>query len=144
MHEPRRIGSDDLLLVHTTDYVDRFNRGQLSSEEIRKLGFPWSEALVERSYRAAGGTLEAAVHAMQHGLAMNLAGGTHHAFQATARGSASSTTSPSRSAFFSVTALFAEPPSSTSTCIRVTEPTRSSPLILLYSRSACMAARTTR
>jgi acetoin utilization deacetylase AcuC-like enzyme len=80
MHEPRRIGSDDLLLVHTTDYVDRFNRGQLSSEEIRKLGFPWSEALVERSYRAAGGTLEAAVHAMQHGLAMNLAGGTHHAF----------------------------------------------------------------
>src|SRR6476646_7544699 len=48
--------------------------------ELRRLGFPWSEALVERSYRAVGGTIAAARHALQHGLAMNLAGGTHHAF----------------------------------------------------------------
>jgi len=41
---------------------------------------PWSEALVERSFRAAGGTLEAARHALTAGIAMNLAGGTHHAF----------------------------------------------------------------
>lgn len=80
MHEPQRVSREDLLLVHTADYVDRFTHGRLSQEEVRKLGFPWSEALVERSYRAAGGTLEAAGHAMEHGIAMNLAGGTHHAF----------------------------------------------------------------
>jgi acetoin utilization deacetylase AcuC-like enzyme len=80
MHEPQRVSTDDLLLVHTADYIERFTHGQLSSDEIRKLGFPWSEALVERSYRAAGGTLEAAAHALEHGIAMNLAGGTHHAF----------------------------------------------------------------
>ena len=80
MHDPARVTRDDLLLVHTADYVDRFTRGELTRDEIRKLGFPWSEGLVERSYRAAGGTVEAARHAAQHGVAMNLAGGTHHAF----------------------------------------------------------------
>src|SRR5215467_1109152 len=44
------------------------------------VGFPWSEALVERSYRATGGTLAASRHAVENGIAMNLAGGTHHAF----------------------------------------------------------------
>lgn len=80
MHDPVRVSRDNLLLVHTTDYVDRFTAGQLTSEEERRLGFPWSESLVERSYRAAGGTSEAARHAIDHGIAMNLAGGTHHAF----------------------------------------------------------------
>lgn len=80
VHDPARISRDDLLLVHTADYVDRFTEGRLTRDEERKLGFPWSEHLVERSYRAAGGTLEAARHAMLSGIAMNLAGGTHHAF----------------------------------------------------------------
>jgi acetoin utilization deacetylase AcuC-like enzyme len=80
MHDPRRVTRDELLLVHTEDYVDRFDRGELTRDEERRLGFPWSAALVERSYRAAGGTLEAATHACAHGIAMNLAGGTHHAF----------------------------------------------------------------
>lgn len=80
MHDPARVSRDELLLVHTADYVDRFTNGLLTREEERRLGFPWSEALVERSYRAAGGTLEAARFAVEHGLAMNLAGGTHHAF----------------------------------------------------------------
>ena len=80
VHEPARVARDDLLLVHTADYVDRFTLGQLSRDEIRRLGFPWSEALVERSYRAAGGTIEAAAFALDAGLVMNLAGGTHHAF----------------------------------------------------------------
>jgi acetoin utilization deacetylase AcuC-like enzyme len=80
VHDPPRVSRDDLLLVHTADYVDRFTAGSLTSEEIRKLGFPWSEGLVERSYRAAGGTVEASQHALIHGIAMNLAGGTHHAF----------------------------------------------------------------
>src|SRR6478735_3246612 len=80
------IAKYDLLLVHTEEYVDRFTRGALTPSEERRLGFPWSEALVERSYRAAGGTLEAARHAVAHGIAMNLAGGTHHAFPAHGEG----------------------------------------------------------
>jgi len=80
LHDPAAISRADLLLVHTADYVDRFTSGRLSPDEERRLGFPWSPALVERSYRAAGGTLEAATFATEHGIAMNLAGGTHHAF----------------------------------------------------------------
>jgi acetoin utilization deacetylase AcuC-like enzyme len=80
MHDPARVVRQDLLLVHTADYVDRFTAGRLTPEEERRLGFPWSESLVERSYRATGGTSEAARHAIDHGIAMNLAGGTHHAF----------------------------------------------------------------
>jgi len=80
MHDPARAARDDLLLVHTADYVDRFTERRLTPEEERRLGFPWSVALVERSYRAAGGTSDAARFALEHGMAMNLAGGTHHAF----------------------------------------------------------------
>ena len=80
MRDPMRVSRDDLLLVHTPDYIDRFTGGRLTPDEERRLGFPWSELLVERSYRAAGGTSEAARFALEHGIAMNLAGGTHHAF----------------------------------------------------------------
>ena len=80
VHDPSSARREDLLLVHTPDYVDRFTTGALTRDEERRLGFPWSAALVERSYRAAGGTLEAAVCALDDGIAMNLAGGTHHAF----------------------------------------------------------------
>ena len=80
LHDPPPAAREDLLLVHTADYVDRFTSGRLDADEERRLGFPWSRALVERSYRAAGGTREAAAFAVGHGVAMNLAGGTHHAF----------------------------------------------------------------
>jgi acetoin utilization deacetylase AcuC-like enzyme len=80
VHEPARASADALRLVHTNDYVTRFTEGQLAPAELRRLGFPWSTALVERSYRAVGGTCEAARAALDHGVAMNLAGGTHHAF----------------------------------------------------------------
>jgi acetoin utilization deacetylase AcuC-like enzyme len=78
--EPARATRDALLLVHTTDYVDRFLEGRLTDAELRRLGFPWSLALVERSLRAVGGTCEAAAAALDDGITMNLAGGTHHAF----------------------------------------------------------------
>jgi acetoin utilization deacetylase AcuC-like enzyme len=78
--DPPRAGDDALALVHTSEYVRRFRDGALDTAELRRLGFPWSPALVERSYRAVGGTIEAARHALAHGIAMNLAGGTHHAF----------------------------------------------------------------
>jgi len=80
VHEPARANPRDLLRVHEADYVDRLTTGRLTPDELRKLGFPWSPALVERSYRAVGGTCEAAAASLEHGIAMNLAGGTHHAF----------------------------------------------------------------
>jgi len=80
LHDAPRVPREDLLRVHTADYVDRLSEGRLSDGELRRIGFPWSPALVERSYRAVGGTSAAARHALVHGLAMNLAGGTHHAF----------------------------------------------------------------
>lgn len=80
VHDPARAPLDDVLRVHERGYIDRLLAGGLSAAEQRTMGFPWSEALVERSFRAAGGTLEAAEHALGAGIAMNLAGGTHHAF----------------------------------------------------------------
>jgi acetoin utilization deacetylase AcuC-like enzyme len=80
VHAPERVSADDLRLVHTADYVERLTCGRLSAAEVRLLGLPWSPHLVERSYRAVGGTLAAARAALAHGVAMNLAGGTHHAF----------------------------------------------------------------
>ena len=80
IHEPARATVEELERVHTRDYVERLTSGTLSDAELRLLGFPWSPALVERSYRAVGGTLGAARRALEDGVAMNLAGGTHHAF----------------------------------------------------------------
>lgn len=77
---PERATREELLRVHDAAYVNRFERGQMDAAELRRLGFPWSPELVERSRRAVGGTLAAAAHAMDAGIAMNLAGGTHHAF----------------------------------------------------------------
>ncbi len=80
IHVADRVNVADLLRVHTADYVRRFTGGELSTGEIRTLGLPWSPGLVERSYRSTGATLSAARAALSHGIAMNLGGGTHHAF----------------------------------------------------------------
>src|SRR5919107_258713 len=78
--EPRPAAVEDVLLVHTEDYVTRLRAGALTPRELRRLGLPWSKALVRRSFLATGGTLAAARAALAHGIASNLAGGTHHAF----------------------------------------------------------------
>jgi acetoin utilization deacetylase AcuC-like enzyme len=71
----------ELRRVHTPDWVARVADGSLSREEIRKIGFPWSPGLVERSRRSVGGTIGAARAATSgDGVSVNLAGGTHHAF----------------------------------------------------------------
>ena len=80
VHEPDRASVDSLRLVHTERYVRAVMDGTLSDAEQRRIGLPWSESLVERSCRAVGGTVEAATAALDFGLTMNLAGGTHHAF----------------------------------------------------------------
>lgn len=68
-----------LLTVHAAGYVDAWFAGRLDDAAVRRLGFPWSVALLERSRASAGGTLAAARHALATGFAGNLAGGTHHA-----------------------------------------------------------------
>ena len=80
MHEPPRVDVDDLLLVHTPEYVERVTAGTLPAAEQRRIGLPWSELFVERAYRVVRGTVEAAEAALARGVAFNLAGGTHHAF----------------------------------------------------------------
>ncbi len=76
---PREADWADLLLVHTRDYLSRLADGTLTAAEVRRLGLPWSPALVRRSRLAVQGTINAAHLALQDGLAGNLAGGTHHA-----------------------------------------------------------------
>jgi len=80
LFEPTPATVDDVLLVHTSDYVWRLCSGQLTVKEIRRLGLPWSESLVRRSFYAVGGTLAATQAALKNGYSSNLAGGTHHAF----------------------------------------------------------------
>lgn len=70
----------ELLRVHTPDYLEAVVSGSLAHDAQRRIGFPWSAGLVERSRRSVGGTLAAARAALREGFAVNLAGGTHHAF----------------------------------------------------------------
>jgi acetoin utilization deacetylase AcuC-like enzyme len=80
LFEPQPAALADVLLVHTDDYVTRLRAGALTPREIRRLGLPWSKALVRRSLLAASGTINAARWALAEGVGSNLAGGTHHAF----------------------------------------------------------------
>ncbi len=70
---------EQLTRAHTEEYVHRVKEGLLSRQEIRRIGFPWSPGLVERSRRSVGSTISACRSALESGLGVNLAGGTHHA-----------------------------------------------------------------
>ena len=71
---------EEVELAHDPAYVHRFLEGRLERHQIRRIGFPWSEALVKRTLASAGGTLAATRHAWAFGCSGALAGGTHHAF----------------------------------------------------------------
>lgn len=77
---PEAASDQQLLRVHHADYLSRVVQGELSSLEVRRIGFPWSPAMVERSRRSVGASIAASRAALQDGVAVNLAGGTHHAF----------------------------------------------------------------
>lgn len=78
--EPDLPSFERLTLAHSPDYVAAVTNGALTDFQIRKIGFPYSEALVARSYATVGGALAAADEALRSGVSGNLAGGTHHAF----------------------------------------------------------------
>jgi acetoin utilization deacetylase AcuC-like enzyme len=71
---------DDLRRAHTDEYVQAVADGAVPRDIQRRIGFPWSPEMVERSRRSVGATLAAARVALAEGCAANLAGGTHHAF----------------------------------------------------------------
>ena len=77
---PRPVSDEEILRAHTKEYLGRVLDGSISAKEMRRIGFPWTEKMVERSRRASGGTLDACRAALEDGLSANLAGGTHHAF----------------------------------------------------------------
>jgi acetoin utilization deacetylase AcuC-like enzyme len=90
LHLPDPIGWDDLRLVHDAAYIDAVATGTLPADAQRRIGFPWSEMMVERSRRSVGATLAAArtlvgdrlqTVSCDDAVSANLAGGTHHAFR---------------------------------------------------------------
>jgi acetoin utilization deacetylase AcuC-like enzyme len=71
---------EQLLRVHTQEYVEKVLKGTLSEKEQRRIGLPWSPELVERSRRSVGGTVAACHYALIEGAASYIGGGTHHAY----------------------------------------------------------------
>ena len=80
LHEAPLAAIEDLRLVHDAAYVDAVLSGTVAAAIQRRIGFPWSPQMVERSRRSVGATIAAAHAALDEGVAANLAGGTHHAF----------------------------------------------------------------
>ncbi|MGQ9910411.1 MAG: histone deacetylase family protein [Candidatus Flexifilum sp.] len=72
---------DQLLLAHDRDYIERVLAGRLTPFEQRRIGFPWSPELARRSVTTVGATIQACRAALTDGIAVNLAGGTHHAYR---------------------------------------------------------------
>jgi acetoin utilization deacetylase AcuC-like enzyme len=80
--EARAAAWEEIRLVHTPEYVEAVRNGTVPREIQRRIGFPWSEAMVERARRSVGATIQAAREALagEGGISASLAGGTHHAF----------------------------------------------------------------
>lgn len=78
--QPGKLTSEQLLTTHTAEYLDKLESLSLSRKEVRNVGFPVRKDLVDRGKYISHGTYECAVWAMEHGISMNIAGGTHHAF----------------------------------------------------------------
>jgi acetoin utilization deacetylase AcuC-like enzyme len=78
---PKAASDEDLLRCHSLRYVSAVRDGQLTAAEVRRIGFPWSPKMVERSRRSTGATMAASIAALSDGVSVNLAGGTHHAMK---------------------------------------------------------------
>ena len=78
---PDPISEEIILLTHSAKYWEDLKNQTLSEKEIRAIGFPMTPLLVERGRHIAAGTLQCVEYAIKHGISMNAAGGTHHAFK---------------------------------------------------------------
>lgn len=79
LFEPQPVSIEQVKHVHSAEYVDLLTSGQLAAPKMRRIGFPWSEQLIERTLCSAGGTSLSAEMAIEHGIAIHLSGGYHHA-----------------------------------------------------------------
>lgn len=77
---PEKLEDKQIILTHTEDYLQKLNTQTLTPKEIRNIGFPMSPNLVTRGKHIANGTWMATKFAIKNGIAMNIAGGTHHAY----------------------------------------------------------------
>ena len=77
---PAPAAREDLLLVHTADWIRKLGTGTLTYQEVLQLEAPYSRQMVQAYFLAAGGTILAALEAMRRGMGMNIGGGFHHAF----------------------------------------------------------------
>ena len=77
---PSDIDEKIILETHSLGYYQRLTNFLLDKKELRAIGFPMSDVLIEREKKIVQGTLECSLHALKHGVSMNIAGGTHHAF----------------------------------------------------------------
>jgi len=78
--EPPPAGDDDVLRVHTAEYVEKLKGGTLSPSELMRLEIPWSPEMVQACWLAAGGSILAGRSALRDGFAANIGGGFHHAY----------------------------------------------------------------
>lgn len=83
---PEMLEEKDILLTHTREYWDKLKSNALSKKEIRKIGFPVRPELIHRGRFIAKGTVDCVQYALENGVAMNVAGGTHHAFAGSGEG----------------------------------------------------------
>ncbi|MGB0390116.1 MAG: histone deacetylase [Salibacteraceae bacterium] len=80
LFEPKQMDWDIVEMVHSKDYLDKLKCNTLKPIEQRKIGFEWSEELIERELVIMQGTLDCALYALDNNYAFNIAGGTHHAY----------------------------------------------------------------
>ena len=78
--EPNPLTKEQVLLTHLPEYYSKLEGNDLTPREQRKIGFPMTPKLFSRGLIISAGTLECAYHAMENGVALNIAGGTHHAY----------------------------------------------------------------
>ena len=79
LFSPGKLDEDIILQTHEQNYWERLRDLRLSDAEIRRAGFPLTASLIEREIRIARGTIDGSIYALEHGIAFNIAGGTHHA-----------------------------------------------------------------
>jgi acetoin utilization deacetylase AcuC-like enzyme len=80
LFNPGPIDETWILLTHETEYWNKLKSLALTPQEARRTGFPITRELIDREICIVNGTLQCALFALQFGIAMNIAGGTHHAF----------------------------------------------------------------
>ena len=80
LHRPSACLLDIVAMTHSKQYIDKLINQTLSAKEQRHIGFPQSPALTQRELIITQGTIDCSIHALKHGVALNVAGGTHHAF----------------------------------------------------------------